>query len=399
MKRTFLCVFLIILICGCEFNTVTKSRISYEKTVGVWISLFEMKSVGLNKVKFKEKFNIMFDNIKEIGGTDVFCHIRPAGDAYYKSSYYPFSAGLTGTEGKSPGFDPMKILIKLAHKKGLKFHAWINPYRVSSVNDITELAESNFARIWLTDNDTSNDTNVRIIEKQNGKVIYFNPASLEVQKLILNGVREILNNYKVDGIHMDDYFYPTTAKSFDSQNYKQYCKTISSPLTLSEWRRTNVDSLVSAIYRICKQNDVLFGISPSAHISDNKTDKNYTEQYADIAKWISHEGFVDYIAPQIYFGYDYPAEEYKFDYLLNLWLSLKRNNSVKIYIGLGNYKIGEKDLDSTEWIDNNDIIARQTNDSFNSGADGVLLFSYTAIFDSKKANVEQTENLKKVLQN
>lgn len=400
MKKSLTSILLCVCLCGCQAVITAPKQTAQktERTVGVWISLFEMRSVGLSKDEFSDKFDKMFQNIKSIGGTDVLCHIRPNGDAYYKSKYFPFSAGLTGTEGKDPDFDPLEILIELSHEKGLKFHAWVNPYRASSsIKDISSLAENHPARVWLTDKDKRNDGNVKIINHETTKTVYFNPARLEVQKLILDGIREIATNYDIDGIHMDDYFYPTTEPSFDKEDYDEYCRSAEPPLSLDNWRRTNIDSLISSAYRICKQNGVLFGISPSAHISTDGTDKNYTEQYADIKKWLSSAGFADYIAPQLYFGYEYPLDEFKFSNLLNQWLSMKRDKSVKLFIGLANYKIGDRDADSLEWTENDDIIARQTADCFDNGADGVFLYSYTAIFSDKEINRRETENLKKLL--
>ena len=154
---------------------------------------------------------------------------------------------MTGTQGYDPGYDPLKYMVHAAHSRGLQFHAWLNPYRVSSrFDDISQLAENHPARIWLSDDIADNDD---WAVRCNGG-IYFNPAIPEVQKLIIDGVREIINNYDVDGIHLDDYFYPTTSPDFDKSAYQRYVDSVDGkPLSLADWRRANVNSLVQGIYR------------------------------------------------------------------------------------------------------------------------------------------------------
>ena len=145
-----------------------------------------------------------------------------------------------------------------------------------------------------------------------------------------------------------------------------------------------------------KHRGVVFGISPSYHISTNKTDKNYTDLYADIAKWMSSDGFIDYIAPQIYFGYEHSSADYA--KILKRWLSIPRKSSVKLYIGLAAYKIDPSESYTTnEWQTVPDILARQTVDAYNSKCDGVFIFNYSPLFSSKGLAEQERDSLSKTL--
>ena len=361
-------------------------------TNAIWISFYELNFKNMNQTEFKNKVNTMFDNAVALKCDAVFVHVRPYADAFYRSSLFPMSSYVSGTQGVDPGYDPLKYMVTAAHDRGLEIHAWINPYRIAKSTDPSLLADSNMAKKWLTDGNP--DTNRNVLEAGGG--LYYNPTKPEVRKLIIDGVREILDNYDVDGIHMDDYFYPTTDASFDQPEYDAY-KAASPNNTLSrgDWRRANVSALVSGIYSVVKQyNGVVFGISPSYSISRDKTDSNYNNQYADLTMWMKSDGYIDYITPQLYFGYDYPKAKCRFDYLLDLWLSIPRSNSVKLYIGLAAYKIGTSDNGSNEWQTVNDILSRQAKESYDKGCDGICIFSYSYITSNQnELFIKQRENL------
>ena len=316
-----------------------------------------------------------------MGVTDLYIHTRPFADAYYRSELFPFSAYVSGIQGVDPGYDPLEYMVFAAHNKGMKIHAWLNPYRVANSTDLSLLADTNIAKIWLTDNNTENDRYVLEFEGR----LYFNPTVPQVQKLVIDGVREILDNYDVDGIHLDDYFYPTTDEGFDKPEYDAYVALSSNPLSHDDWRRNNVNALVSGIYSAVHSGyDAVFGISPSAHISTDKTDTNYNEAYADIGLWMNSTGYIDYIAPQLYFGYNYPLDKMKFNNLLEVWCKMPRKSNIKMYIGIAAYKIGNSDAHSNEWIDETDILGRQTIDSYNAECDGIAIYSYSSLFNEPK---------------
>lgn len=394
MKKTVIVAVatFLILLTACtpseNINNQNNAEPSGEEIKAVWISVYEYGFAGLDGKLVSKKIDSMFENISALGLNTVFVHMRANADAVYKSDYFPWSEYCTGTQGAVPEYDPLALMTAAAHSKGLKIHAWINPYRISgSTDDVTALCDTHIARQWAADTATAD----RIIT-YDGK-FYFNPASAEVRTLILNGVREIVDNYDIDGIHFDDYFYPTADESFDSTCYAAYAGTANSPISLSEWRKANISTLVSAVKCITKQAGILFGVSPSAHIDGEYTEKN---GYADIENWLCGNGFVDYIVPQIYWGFEYPESDCRFDNMLKKWVSLKRNGSVKLIIGLAAYKAGTEDR-SDEWQKNSDILKRQIIALRQAECDGFSMFSYSYLFSSDTANTAERDNLTDIL--
>lgn len=359
---------------------------------GIWLSCFEMPFMWDEQKVAEQKIDTLMQTISKQGYNAVFCHVRPYADALYPSKYFPFSKYASVTEGPNPGYDPLKVMLTAAKKYNLQFHAWINPYRVTKAGEGEEsIAQNSIAKTWLTDGSG------RAVKTNAG--VYFNPASSDVKKLVLNGVKEILNNYTVDGIHFDDYFYPTTDAAFDQKFYENYKNTVNVPLSRDNWRRANVSALVASVYSACKSKGVTFGISPAGDISLNKTDRNFTTLYADIPLWLSTAGYVDYLIPQIYFGYNYPKENARYNNLLNVWMSLPRHNDIKLYAGLGAYKMDESCEDAEEWQGDNTLLARQVTDAYSKGMSGAVVFSYSAAFSEKQHNINQMNNMYKAIKN
>lgn len=381
-------------------SSETETPDSKTFTSAIWYSFEDLNFVGHSTAEFKSAIDKMFDDAFALGCDAVIVQVRPFADALYYSSYFPHSSVLSGTQGVDPGYDALKYMVEAAHKRDLQIHAWLNPYRVTLwTDDYNSLSDDHIVKKWMTDDNEANDRNVL---KWDGR-LYFNPAIPEVQELILNGVREIVENYDVDGIHIDDYFYPSSTPVGDEFDKLEYDKFAASggKLSLDDWRRNNVSTLVSGIYRTVKGIDssVVFGVSPAYNISKDGSDDNYQKKYADLKKWMSTTGYIDYIVPQLYFGYNYPKAEITYDYLLDLWMSMPRHKSVKIYIGLAAYKIGDADADlaSGEWIVDEDILARQTVDARNAGCDGVMIFNYSTVMTEDRLTTAQRENLKEVL--
>lgn len=350
----------------------------------IWYTYYELSFIDLDENAFRSKVNKMFDDAVSTGTTDVICHVRPYADAFYRSAYFPVSYYVSGSQGTDPGYDPLRYMISAAHARGLKIHAWINPYRVANSDVISKLSQSSPAYKWRTDGNSDTDRNVI---SWGGK-LYFNPGRAEVRKLIIDGVREIVDNYDVDGVQIDDYFYPTSpgaTEEFDSTEYNAYKDSSGGNyLSLPDWRRANVSALVSGIYSAvhASKSNVIFGVSPAASISKDHSDANYNSHYADVTMWMSNKGYIDYIAPQLYFGYEYKLQSYRFNNLLSLWTSLPRADGVEIYIGLASYKVGTTDAGSREWIEKSDILGRQVEDSFAAGCNGVIVFSYSSLMDN-----------------
>ena len=320
------------------------------ETKAVWISYLEYQSVmqGKTKTQFRSNIKTMFNNIAMDGFNTVFVHVRSHSDAMYDSDIFPWSAYCSGTEGNDPGYDPLEIMVSEAHSAGLKIEAWINPYRVKGTSDTSKIAKSSPAYKWL-------DTG-KVIVLDNG--IYYNPADEDVIRLIISGVEEIVRNYDVDGIHFDDYFYPTTAESFDKAYYNEY-KSTGGKLKLAEWRRQNVNKLIKEVYSAIKSIDssCRFGVSPAGNI-----EQNYNTLYCDVYTWVTSKGYIDYICPQIYFGFNNKSRPY-LDVLSEFSKMITRSD-VELIVGLAAYKAGAEDAyagDSgkKEWINNGDILARQ----------------------------------------
>lgn len=390
MKKIFLflvATILLVFLYGCnEYNS--NPTIKNNEMRAIWISYYEYDIKGLNYNDFKVRINEMFDNIKSVGLNTVIVHTRANADSIYKSEYFPYSDIIKDESGQAPEYDPLEYMVNAAHERNLSIHAWINPFRVSNKSsDITTLCENHIARQWYENEETKNNV-IPFNEK-----IYFNPASPDVRKLIINGVREIINRYEVDGIHIDDYFYPTTDESFDKISYSKYLENCSSPLSLTEWRIANINTLISEIWKITNSKEIMLGISPSAHIDEEYFLKN---GYANIKEWLKFVGFADYITPQIYWGFDYSDKEYRFDVMLKKWVDLKRDKDVMLIPGLAAYKIGTEDTND-EWINNSDILKRQVMLLREQNCSGFALFSYSYLFSNNQQNALERQNLSEIL--
>ena len=365
-----------------------------------WITYSELavKSPDYTAEEYTKKISDMMDNLQSYNMNAVFFHVRAFGDAFYKSSYYPWSEYLTGTQGQEPLYDPLAIVIEQAHARGISVHAWINPYRVSSGTDISKLASTNQARVWAENGKSSN-----LMTTETG--IYYNPASADVQKLIVDGIREIIENYDVDGIHFDDYFYPSTDEQLDKTQYSEYINS-GGKLDLISWRKANVNALVSNVYSTIKEHDpnIMFGISTSADIA-----KNLNSICADVTTWGSSTGYVDYLCPQIYFGFEHTL--LPFEDTLKAWEEIITNEEVKLYTGLAVYKCGEedtyagsespnKDTPRYEWINNNDILSRQIEFCRSRKKNtGIAFFSYSYLFspDATAALKSESSGVREML--
>ena len=382
MKKVFcviLAICMLFLSSGCRGNEENKD----EKMIGVWVTYSELKSFATSKSGFENEFSLAVQRCKKLGINNMFVHVRAFCDAAYNSKYFPKCEYFGDT-------DALAVMVRECHKNGIKIHAWINPYRVSNSPDKSLLPENSPARAYLEDADTSNDKNVCITDGG----IYLNPASSQVRRLILCGIREILDNYKVDGIHFDDYFYPTVDAKFDEASYKEYADSTENPLWLEDWRRQNVNTLLNSCYCAVKQagSDILFGVSPAADIN-----RCYNTLFADIEGWLGG-GYVDYIMPQLYFGFEYPKESFRFDALLVKWLDIIQNKPAVLYCGLANYKIGtDTPADKEEWNKYDDIIARQIEMLCQNGVRGFAFFSYTSLFNECELNRIQMNKIEREL--
>ncbi len=364
----------------------------------VWIAYYDFnKSKGYSAEDFTTYVEEMFDNAVSFGMNAVVVHVRPFSDAMYESDYYPWSSYASGTQGVDPGYDPLDIMIEAAHERGLALHAWLNPYRVSTSwnygTDVSKLSKKNPARKWLTNSKASDDRNVLAY----GGALYYNPSKSAVQKLIINGIREIVDKYEVDGIHLDDYFYPDLDKNyktnFDAPEYEAYAakKQASGKKvkTIAEWRKENVNKLVRGIYAAVKESNpnVIFGISPGGFIDYFDEDFRW---YVDYRTWMSEEGYIDYLCPQLYWSFNSKNIFPYYDTLVR-WEAARKNPSVKLYAGLPAYKLNEKNsISSQDSLTDSEfynpfLLADMIIHGREGGADGFIIFDYEDLVKEKNA--------------
>ncbi|RKJ06810.1 hypothetical protein D7X87_02205 [bacterium D16-54] len=368
---------------------------------GVWISYLDWEKLPADQAGFQKGVDQILERCVELKMNAVFVHVRSDCDAMYPSAYFPWSRFVTGTQGKDPGYDPLAYFVETAHKRGLQFHAWINPYRVTgNMNRWNQVSDQSFVKQWLSDDDSSND---RFVLRQNGEY-YLNPAVEEVQQRIIGGVREVVENYDVDGIHFDDYFYPEVndsdeGKWFDKPEYD----ASGSSLPINQWRRENVNKLVRGVYQTVKEvkPHVQFGISPEGHVTNLRSESRL---FVDIDTWMSKDGYVDYIMPQIYWGFEHKLSDgspapFAFSNNLDTWIQLKKKGNVRLYLGLAMYKTGSGTKDNNavpEWLRRNDIIKRQVEAGRASGqVAGYCFYAYSSFQEA--ACQAEVANLMKVL--
>lgn len=344
-------------------NNEKYNPINFERQNGMWFTAMDYAETldGKTEEQFRKEMQRRFLNAVTAGVNTVYVHVRANGDAYYNSKVYP-KAEYMGE------YDVLEVLTETAHSLGLSVHAWINPLRCQTTEQMKNVPEQYKIRNWA-------DENINI-EQVDGRY-WLNPASEEATDLIAEGVKEIVENYKVDGIHIDDYFYPTTDESFDSVEFKKSGET-----NLEEWRLENSCKLVKKIHDTVKgvNKNILFGISPQGSI-----DMNYTSQYADVRRWTSERGYCDYIVPQLYYGFD--NELCPYEETLNRWSSMvEGNDSVKLVIGLCTYKQGKPDewagKGINEWIENDDVFDRQKKlAELTENVSGISIYSYASTFE------------------
>lgn len=361
-------------------NTATQSEAKpaqtkpEEKIRGLWVTYMELNMANeadKSERAFRARFEKIASKAAELKFNTIIAQVRPFCDALYKSKYFPHSHILSGVQGKDPGYDALKIMCEICKKHKLKIHAWINPYRVTLNETPNKLAENN---PYYNDNPIC-------IETESG--IILDPSSEEARQLILNGIDEIVNNYDVDGIQFDDYFYPADIEDNDSEQYQNYLDNTEakSHLSLEEWRKNNVNKLVAEAYLTVHKSEknVKFGISPQGNLKNNE------KLSADVINWCTVQGYIDYICPQIYFSLDNP--KLSFENSLKEWSEIEFADSVELYIGLAGYKANDESADDGTWKSSNDILAKEYGIVKNNPkASGIMLYSYTSLTDKNKSD-------------
>jgi uncharacterized lipoprotein YddW (UPF0748 family) len=332
---------------------------------GVWVaSVFNLdfpSSPGLKPSQLESEIQEIVTRCFEWGITDIFLQVRPTGDALYPSDYYPWSGWLTGSQGIPPrdGFDPLNVWINESHNNGLRLHAWINPFRLTMGPGCRSLLAQMHPE-WVV---------------ENGQ-LYLDPGNPNARNYIVRAVEELLDNYTVDGLHFDDYFYP--GRDFnDEQTFLRY----GNGMTLDAWRLQNINELIMTCGQAARVRGVTFGVSPSGIWANNSTTpsgsatsgrESLTAEYADTVYW-AQNGWVDYLAPQIY--WEAGHERADFNTLVDWWVETLDGTGVDLYIGLAVYKQVDEAF-GPAWHDGLEI-DRQTERLYATpGIGGYIFFRY-----------------------
>ena len=381
MKKSFLLISAVIFMTGCtvpdkenieninrqEINSSISGEsekspesgyipLNYDNQIGLWLPYmdFEEYMYGKTEQEYRSAVSEILERASENDINTIYFHGHPNGDAYYNSEIFPKGIFYDGD------YDPLEIITETAHDMGISVHAWINPYRMQTTEQMEKISDDFIVKQWIAENNPM----VKVV----GNRYYLNPAYDEVTELICSTAGEILDNYNVDGLHIDDYFYPSTEFEFDREAFETESGDI------NDWRRENINHMVSSLYETVKSRDMnlKFGISPQGNI-----DIDYNNQYADVERWTSVTGYCDYIVPQLYFGFQNAV--CPFEETLHRWENLVSESDVSLIVGLASYKQGKYDQwagasGENEWIDNDDVIERQVELVKSSTADGYAFY-------------------------
>jgi len=380
---------------GCCFaisvNAQSHTYFPKKEVRGAWIATVNNidfpKKASPNSVAQKEQWSKLVEKLKAIGINTLFVQVRPTADAFYESTFIPWSAFLTGKQGSAPEplYDPMQYMIEVAHQQGMEFHAWINPYRATINMDTLSLSPWHVFyknRSWMVEYDNK---------------YYINPGLPEARQHIVQVVEEIIRKYDVDGIHLDDYFYPYPVKGKvfqDSLAYSLYGEPYGS---LGDWRRNNNNQLIEALAIAVKEKKpyIKFGVSPFG-VWRNKEDdplgsdtkagvKSYDDLYADVLNWLQ-KGWIDYVAPQLYFNIGYPLADY--EKLLRWWDSHSYDR--KLLIGHAMYKVDDNPVEA--WQNAGEIPKQIRMNRSTTDVDGSIFFSTKSLLNNPLGVTDSLEH-------
>ena len=353
---------------------------------GVWFSYLDWQNMPTDEAGFKAAADQVMADIQKNGMNAIFCHVHSHSDAYYPSSVLPTSKFLPG----NGSFDALQYMIDSAHRHGLSFHAWFNPYRVTGYQmKWSDVPAGSIVKQWYA----SGSRNVLLF---NGSY-YLNPAQPAVRDLVVSSIREVLTKYAIDGVQFDDYFYPDLGKDAATNfDYPEY-QLSSGNASITEWRKANVSALIAAVYQTVHavRPSAVFGVSPVGPLRNLRSEKSY---FVDIDTWMSNTGYVDYVLPQIYFDFEQKtgsgvASDAAYATCLDSWLQLrqKTGGKVKLYIGLALYKCGTNSWDGNakpEWLRRSDVLLREVQLARQSGqVSGFGIYAYQN-FDDAAAQAE-----------
>lgn len=368
-QRLLLLISVIAVIFSLVFLVLNKQdkSVSFDKKA-VWISYLNMETLkDQNEQAFKQSFTSMCDKAIENKLNTLIVQVRPFQDAIYPSKLFPTSFYISSSQKLS--YDPLAIMVEIAHEKGLFIEAWINPYRISYNQQQWDQFET-----YSSIQDYANSKHV-LKDHYNAML---NPASEEVREYIVAGVEEIIQNYNVDGIHFDDYFYRESM--FQDTTQKE--------------RQQYVNALIREVYATIKAKDarISFGISPQGNLD------NARNIGADIDTWLREDGYVDYVMPQIYWTNEWGMNQdvAMFDERVQAYQAIHQNENTKLYAGLALYLCGQDVNDDFGWQKQNDNLKQQVETVKENGWQGYSLFDYDSLLeDSTRA---ERSNLLEIIQ-
>lgn len=351
-------------------GTNNYQTVNYSKQKAVWFAYLDIDEMLKNadRASFTRSVSNAFDEVVSLGCNTVYVHVRSFGDAYYYSAYYPFTAAYCDVLGSAPDFDPLEIMVSEAHSRGLSFHAWINPMRTTTKERFQQMPEGCALKQWYNSSETNGT--FLVYDSESG-YYWLSPAYTAVRQLICSGVAEIVSHYNVDAIHIDDYFYPTTSSSFDRAAFEASGRS-----DRDSWRREVVNTLVKEIYSTVKScnSNVLFGVSPQGNIENNRD-----RLYADVETWCSSYGYLDYVVPQIYYGFN---DKLPFDTAAKQWEDIVALPNVSLVCGIAAYKVGV----NSEWSSGS-MLKKQTDHIAQSSVfDGVAYYRYGSLFGTASSS-------------
>ena len=370
---------------------------------GVWIATIENLDFPVHQSTeaFRRDYAKMVDRIAKANFNAVIFQIRPACDAFYPSRINSWSQNLAGTDGVGiRKFDPLRFMVGEAHRKGLEFHAWFNPYRVAGHTPLNKAA---YLKQLSTKNFARKHPELVLCVPQGNKnnLLILNPGEPAVMEHIVSTVREVVRNYNIDAVHFDDYFYPYSG--FTDQDLATFNR-FGGKMNIDDWRRANVNAVIIAIRRLLDEHEkttkrkIRFGISPfgiwanrSSLAGGSPTGglQSYFTQHADTRLWVK-KGYIDYIVPQLYWEFSHETAAYAA--LADWWSATVRGTGTKLFIGHAVSRLGSNIRWSAPELANQLRYNNQRPE-----ISGSVFFSYRHIF--APANRVQHAGVANVLKN
>lgn len=345
-----------------------------------WFSYLEWGQMlsGKTEEEFSDAVYQICNNLTTIGCNTLILQLRAFGDAMYPSELFPMSKYCAGSLDGALSYDPLELFLSAADAAGLSVQGWINPMRTMTDDEFAQISDQYQLKQWYL----SENRSEYYMKDSNGKYILI-PANPAVRGFIASGVSELLQNYSLDGIHLDDYFYPSGIDSLP-QNDTSYYQKENPGMEIATWRRDATSQMVAQLYQTVHMfgDNLVFGISPQANLNND-----YNKMFIDVNRWLSEEGYVDYIMPQIYYGFE--NSTLPFNQAAEEWNDLIQNDTV-FYAGLAAYKLGmDNDANAGagqgEWKavsqSSCDILCRQEECLRTlSHYQGYCLYSYQSLF-------------------